>query len=71
MDHTLSSKGLAMVVVVGSELTAARLVSSKATSHTLHLISVEEAHWTICTERYYEAPAPPVPGRISSFEIYE
>lgn len=71
MDHTLSSKGLAMVVVVGNALTAARFVSSKATSHTLHLESVEDAHWTLYTERYYQAPALPIPGRISSFEIYE
>lgn len=69
MDLTLSSKGLAMVVMVGSELTAARFVSSKVTLHTRHLESVEETHWTIYTERYYQAPALPIPGRTSSFEI--
>lgn len=60
-----------MVVVVGNALTAARFVSSKATSHTQRLESVEDAHWTIYPERYYQAPALPIPGRISSFEIYE
>lgn len=34
-----------------SELTAARFGSSKASSHSWHLESVEETHWTIHTER--------------------